>query len=126
MSPSDDAESFFSKARRVFATAEVGSFLAAKVTYSLVVRAAGSMHSQWEMERFGLDVSKLGYLTTAKCAGDENIATTLPCLLPYLASLLSPKRDHYPLRRAITPLFSPSRYHYPSPNGWIATPSICL
>ena len=64
--PPPPREGFFTKARRVFGTKAIGGFLALKVLYQLVLRAGGSMQTQWEMDRFGLDVGKLGYLSTGK------------------------------------------------------------
>jgi len=64
--PPPPREGFFAKAKRVFGTKAIGNFLALKVLYQLVLRAGGSMQVQWEMDRFNMDVGKLGYLSTGK------------------------------------------------------------
>jgi len=63
------ARGFRDKARRVFGSSAIGRLLALKVGYGLIARAASSLQASWEMDRFGLGVSRLGYLTTAKALG---------------------------------------------------------
>mmetsp|Transcript_28405 Transcript_28405/g.57216 ORF Transcript_28405/g.57216 Transcript_28405/m.57216 type:complete len:434 (-) Transcript_28405:273-1574(-) len=65
-SASKSRKPIFASIKRAFGNGAVGRFLAIRVLYGLVARAAMTQQDSWEMDRFGLKTGQIGSLRTTK------------------------------------------------------------